>query len=72
MSSTKQGGNNLLNTEVLEDLNSAISDAKTQQFDAGDLAEIEIYKLFRKWRSSQKRPRVADAFRSGYLEGKAR
>lgn len=34
--------------------------------DAGDLAEIEIYKHFRKWRATHKQPRVTDAFRAGY------
>lgn len=34
-----------------------------------DLNELEIYKLFRKWRAEQKRPRVTDAYRAGYLQG---
>ena len=38
--------------------------------DVRDAVEVEIYKLFRKWRAQHKRPTVVQAWRAGYEIGK--
>lgn len=38
--------------------------------DVSDAAEVEIYRLFRKWRAQHKRPTVVQAWRAGYDAGR--
>lgn len=38
--------------------------------DVSDSQEMEIYKLFRKWRATRKRPLVTEAWRGGYEMGR--
>lgn len=58
--------------EHSKDCKNCTCETNSEDIDSQDLAEVEIYKLFRKWRAAQNRPRVTDAWRAGYEENAKR